>query len=54
MGAPQIIVIVLMALDLLLVACVHGEKKEGKYNFPAELMSKAIFAWLLWLGGFWG
>ena len=54
MGAPQIIIIVLMALDLLLTACVHGEPREGKYNFHVEFICKAIVAWILWLGGFWG
>lgn len=54
MGAPQIIIIALMALELLLTAFVHGEPRKGKFSFPVTLMKKAIVAWILWLGGFWG
>ena len=54
MGAPQIIIIVLMVIDLALVACVDGEPRVGKYSFGSELISKAIIALLLYLGGFFG
>jgi len=53
MGWPQIVIIVLLAMDVGLYLANHGKDKIGKYNFWIALISDGIFATILWLGGFW-
>ena len=53
MGAPQIIMIVLSTIDLICAALLHGQKRDSKYNFWAELIGKIGLYCLLKAGGFW-
>lgn len=52
MGIPQIIMIILFAMDLGLNLAKHGENKEGKYNFWIALISVIIEFFILYCGGF--
>ena len=52
MGIPQIIIIVLFAMDLGLSLAKHGEDKEGKYNFWESLICVIINFFILYCGGF--
>lgn len=62
MGAPQIIVIVLFAIRIAVNAVKDGEPvddpgkpaKYSKYSFARAVVNVAIFASLLWWGGFFG
>jgi len=52
MGLPQIILLVLFAINLLAAAHFHGEDKEGTYNFWVTLIGDGtVMALLIW-GGF--
>lgn len=51
MGAPQIILIILLSVDLLLVANKHGKPREN-YNVWTVIFSTALFIGLLLWGGF--
>ena len=51
---PQIVTIVLLALNLGLTIPLHGEEKNGKHNFWLELGSTIFTVLLLYAGGFWG
>lgn len=53
MNAPQIIMIVLLALNLFINLLKHGEK-QGSYSFWTSLVNAGIVVGLLWWGGFWG
>lgn len=52
MRAPQIIMIVIMAMGLGINLTKHGEPKEDNYSFPIALLATAIQAGLLIWGGF--
>ena len=52
MHAPQIILIVILALDLGLIMAKHGEEKKGEHNFFVNLFSTAVMVGLLIWGGF--
>lgn len=52
MKAPQIIMVVLIAMSLGIHLANHGEPKDGTYNFWLELISEAIMVSLLFWGGF--
>lgn len=52
MGIPQIIIIILFAMDLGLSLAKHGEDKEGKYNFWVALICVLIEFFILYCGGF--
>ena len=52
MRAPQIIWIVLAALNLLSAATSHGKPRTGKHNFWLILFGSAMAFALLWWGGF--
>lgn len=54
MKAPQIILIIIMAMGLGIEMMQHGEPETGKHNFWSALLGKGILITLLWLGGFWG
>lgn len=52
MHAPQIIWILLISINLLATARLHGEEKTGEYNFFASLIGAGITFWILYAGGF--
>lgn len=52
MGIPQIIVIILSALNALTIAYMHGKPKTGEYNIFSYLVSLAVTYWILIAGGF--
>ena len=52
MGAPQIIVIVLLSMDVVVNIAKHGEPKSP-YNALIGVLDSVIIAALLWWGGFW-
>lgn len=52
MGTPQIIILVLLSVELLLKARLHGVPKEGKHNFWNAFLSISIILTILYLGGF--
>jgi hypothetical protein len=51
MAAPQIIFIVLMAVDLLGTAYLHG-KPRAPWNLCIKLVDVAIVVGVIWWGGF--
>lgn len=53
MGAPQIITIALMSINLLLASYLHGEPR-GNVNFWHNYFSACITVGLLIWGGFFG
>lgn len=53
MRAPQIIIIVIMALSVTVNAVKHGEQKTDRYHVGFTLIAIAIEAAVLWWGGFW-
>lgn len=54
MGAPQIIMIVLLTFSVSQHLIKHGETGEIKYNVFIGLVAAAIEVGLLWWGGFFG
>jgi hypothetical protein len=52
MDAPQIIVIVLMAVGIAVTAINHG--KPNTYNVYRSIVRNAVLAGLLLWGGFFG
>jgi hypothetical protein len=52
MGTSQIIMLVLLSVNLLLGAYLHGKEKTGNYSFWATLVSVAVYFTLLKTGGF--
>ena len=52
MGAPQIILIVLISIRLLANAYMHGKPRDGKYNMFASLVDAGLLIWILIAGGF--
>ena len=52
LGAPQIILIAIDAVNLATVAVYHGEPKEGNYDVFISLIALAIQLALLTWGGF--
>ena len=52
MGTPQIILLVLVALNLLANAYLHGKPRNGNYNLLTALINAGIIIWLLVAGGF--
>lgn len=59
MGWPQWVVVVLFGLRLLLTAHYHGKPRvrpdTGKvetFSFPMAASNVAVYAFLLWAGGF--
>lgn len=53
MSWQGIVVIVIMAIEVLCAAFVDGEPKTGKISFARTLVTNAIWAMLLYTGGFW-
>lgn len=54
MGIPQIIIVILYALNVGIALAKHGEPKEGNYNVFFTLIGAAISVGILWWGGFFG
>lgn len=54
MGAPQIILLVLLGLQLLITAHRHGQPRQDTYNIFIRLIDTAIVLWILIAGGFFG
>lgn len=54
MGIPQIILLVLLGLQLLLTAHLHGQPRDSKHNIFVRLIDSAILLWILVAGGFFG
>lgn len=52
MGIPQILIIILFAINLGINIAKHGEDKEEKYNFWLALISTLIECFILYCGGF--
>lgn len=52
MTAPQITIIVLILISLLLESHLHGNPKNGKYNFWSALISSSILLSILYWGKF--
>ena len=52
MGAPQIILIVLISIRLLANAYMHGKPRDGKHNMFVELVDVGLLIWILIAGGF--
>lgn len=50
---PQIIMIVLYAINLVTSATKHGEPKEENHNFWVTLVATALSILILKWGGFW-
>jgi hypothetical protein len=50
---PQIIMIVLFAMNIAITATKHGEPKTGTYDFGAAIMRLIVWVPLLYFGGFW-
>lgn len=53
MNAPQIIMIVLIAIDLVIELILNGQYEMRKHSFVEEVVVKALLVDLLYLGGFW-
>ena len=53
MKAPQIIMIALWALSLGVTMSKNGEPRTDNHNVGWSLVTLAIYATLLWWGGFW-
>ena len=54
MGIPQIILLVLLGLNLLATAYLHGKPRTGNFNIFGALVNAGILIWLLVSGGFFG
>ena len=53
MNAPQIIMIVLIAIDLIFELILNGQEIPQKHSFAQQLFAKALLIALLYWGGFW-
>jgi len=54
MGAPQIILLSLLGIQLLATAYMHGKDHTGKFNIFYKLVDAGIVIWILIAGGFFG
>lgn len=54
MGIPQIIIVILYALNIGIELTRHGEPKQGNHNAFYTLIGTAISVGILWWGGFFG
>ena len=52
MGISQILMLVLLSLNLLMGANLHGKERTGKHNFWITLISVGIYFTLLITGGY--
>ena len=54
MGAPQIILLVLLGINLLAAAYLHGKPQSGNHNLFGSLANAGILIGILIAGGFFG
>lgn len=54
MNAPQVTIVGLMVATAVLNLAKHGEPRTNPFSFPLSLVNVAIWATVLWWGGFWG
>ena len=54
MHTPQVILIVVLAIELGLVWARHGQPRTDKYNVFINLLGTSVFVGLLIWGGFFG
>ena len=52
MGAPQIVMIVWLAIAVGIGIADHGKPKEGETSAWVSLIGSLIIAAILWWGGF--
>ncbi len=52
MTAPQITLIVIMSINMLAGAYLHGKPKQGKYNFLHTVLNAIITISILYWGNF--
>lgn len=53
MNAPQIIMIVLIAINLVIELILNGQEIPRKHSFVEDVVAKALLVALLYWGGFW-
>lgn len=54
MGIPQVIFVILMTVDITVNTCFHRQPKKCKHSVWYALIQDAVFAALLYWGGFFG
>lgn len=54
MGWPQILVIILLTSGVIVHMCWHGRSRDDNYHWPSKLVATAVWAGLLYWGGFFG
>ena len=54
MGISQILILVILGINLLIGANMHGKPKTGNYDFGVTFLSVAIYLTILIIGGFFG
>lgn len=52
MTAPQITLIVIMSINMLAGAYLHGKPKQGKHNFLYTVLNAIISISILYWGNF--
>lgn len=54
MNVPQVIIIVLLTMNVLFVPANNDDTWKRQYCLGMRLARTALWAGLLWWGGFWG
>lgn len=54
LGIWQVVWLIIAFMNLGMALAWHGEPKDGSYNFWVTLITEAIVASILYLGGFFG
>ena len=49
---PQIIFLVMIAIEAIVVIAKHGQQKSGQYNALFHIFSWGLITALIWWGGF--
>lgn len=49
---PQILMLLLISINLLTAAHLHGKPKEGNYSFWYSIINAIVLLALLYFGGF--
>lgn len=52
MGTSQIIMVILLGINLLLGAYLHGKPRTGNYNFWVTAITVGLYFLILITGGF--
>lgn len=53
-GIPQAIMLAIVCMNLGMSLALHGQEKQGEYNFWVTLIGMALELSLLYAGGFFG